>query len=263
MARKNINTHKSANQRAEMAARRTNLENEVRTMAQQANRRLRALERHDLTSASNAYRYIERRHFDKDTAIAQDRSGRIKFDTALKKKSAQQLQHEKRQLEIFLYEAKTSTVKGTNERYTRMFETMKKKYPKQMENISRATFDTVARAEGFKAFVKSYGSSQMFELLNKYSEAKNEMAMEAIKEALAKRSDKMTLDEFYKSALPPTEWVKNDAQIQDSEIPDASAYGYTPAEDEEEGGWMPLDEFLKLQKKGSPRKGGRKGGRRK
>ena len=156
MARKNINTHKSANQRAQMAERRTNLENEVRTMAQQANRRLRALERHYLTSASNAYRYIERRHFDKDTAIATDRSDRIKFDTALKKKSVQQLQHEKRELERFLYESKTSTVKGVKDRYNRAYDTFMKNHPDI--KISRERFNMVLQAEGFKSYVRSFGS---------------------------------------------------------------------------------------------------------
>lgn len=259
MARKNINTHKSANQRAEMAARRTNLENEVRTMAQQANRRLRALERHDLTSASNAYRYIERRHFDKDTAIKEDRSGRIKFDTALKKKTAQQLQHEKRELERFLYESKTSTVKGVNERYAKAFETFKKNNP-AMQGVDRKTFDTVARSEGFRTFVKTFGSSQIAPLMKAAAGLESDDAQEAIKKALANLNSNMTLEEFYKEALPPAEWLQNQAEEEDGYLPDSSAWGY---EEEDEGGWMPLDEFLKLPKKGSPRKGGRKGGRRK
>lgn len=258
MARKNINTHKSANQRAQMAERRTNLENEVRTMAQQANRRLRALERHYLTSASNAYRYIERRHFDKDTAIATDRSDRIKFDTALKKKSVQQLQHEKRELERFLYESKTSTVKGVKDRYNRAYDTFMKNHPDI--KISRERFNMVLQAEGFKSYVRSFGSSQISTLMKSVSGADSPEAQEAIKKALANLNSSMTIDDFYREALPPSEWLQNQAEEGDKYLPDSSAWGY---EDEEEGGWMPLDEFLKLPKKGSPRKGGRKGGRRK
>ena len=236
----------------ERQQRRQELEADVRRMAATANRRLRALEKADLTAASNAYRYVERRHFDKDSALAETRSGEMKFDTALKKKTHAQLQHEKRELERFLYEAKTSTVKGTNARYDAAYDTYIKNHP--TVNMSKKEFQSIMRTAGFRTFVKQFGSSQIQNLMEKIQDARDRdpLYMADLEKALGELTVNTTLDEFYKSALPPEVWMSNNAEEPGEYIPDASAWG---DDAEEEGGWLTLDEFLALPKKQSTRKG--------
>lgn len=254
-------SHHSAQERAQVAQRRAQTISEIKAMASKANARLRALEKAGLTSSSNAYRYLERRHFDKDTAIAQDRSGRIKFDTALSKKTAAQLSHEKRELERFLYESKTSTVRGTNARYTRAF----KSYVKHNKvNIDRATFDRVARAEGFAAFVKTFGSSQIKPLMQAAAGTESDEDMQRIIDALGTITPASSLTEFeITAALPPTEWLTNDATDEDTNLPDASAWG-----PEDDDGFMRLDDipmgddFEALPRSPRKRSGGKRGRKR-
>lgn len=236
----------------ERQQRRQELEADVRRMAASANRRLRALEKADLTAASNAYRYVERRHFDKDSALAETRSGEMKFDTALKKKTHAQLQHEKRELERFLYEAKTSTVKGTNARYDAAYDTYIKNHP--TVNMSKKEFQSIIRTAGFRTFVKQFGSSQIQNLMEKIQDARDRdpLYMADLEKALGELTVNTTLDEFYRSALPPEVWMSNKAEEPGEYIPDASAWG---DDAEEEGGWLTLDEFLALPKKQSTRKG--------
>lgn len=245
-------SHKSKAVQMERQQRRQELEADVRRMAATANRRLRALEKADLTAASNAYRYVERRHFDKDSALAETRSGEMKFDTALKKKTHAQLQHEKRELERFLYEAKTSTVKGTNARYDAAYDTYIKNHP--TVNMTKKEFQSIMRTAGFRTFVKQFGSSQIQNLMEKIQDARDRdpLYMADLEKALGELTVNTTLDEFYKSALPPEVWMSNNAEEQGEYIPDASAWG---DDAEEEGGWLTLDEFLALPKKQSTRKG--------
>ena len=252
MAKKKAPSHKSAAEREQVAQRRASLESEIRGMASKANSRLRALEKADLTAASNAYRYVERRHFDKDSALAETRSGQMKFDTALKKKTHAQLQHEKRELERFLYEAKTSTVKGTNARYDAAYDTYVKNHPSV--TLSKKEFQSIMRTAGFRTFVKQFGSSQIQNLMEKIQDARDRdpMYMADLEKALGELTVNTTLDEFYKSALPPEVWMSNSAEEPGEYIPDASAWG---DDAEEEGGWITLEEFLALPKKQSTRKG--------
>lgn len=201
--------HRTQAEKAELNARRERMEADVARMARTANRRLRQLEQANLTTASNAYRYIKKRHFDKDSAIAEDRSGHIKFDTALKKKTAQQLQHEKAELERFLYEAQTSTVKGTMSRYTRAFEAYKKNHPEV--SIDRSEFDMLVSTAGFQAFVDAFGSDDVADLFNAAMDEPN-MDFAA---ALENFTQDMSLQEFYDS-VPFGGNVNNP---EDSDIP--------------------------------------------
>lgn len=163
MARK-TKAHETAAQKALRDNNRNAMISEIRKMYRQANKQLRALEVADLRKASNAYRYIERRHFDKDSAISEDRSGRMQFDTHLAKKSMQQLQHEKRELERFLYESRTSTVEGTLSAYERAYNTYMARNPGL--NISRDRMGEIMQLEGMKNFVAAFGSSQISNLLS-------------------------------------------------------------------------------------------------
>lgn len=256
MAKKKAPSHKSAAEREQVAQRRSALESEIKAMAAKANARLRALEKADLTAASNAYRYVERRHFDKDSALAETRSGQMKFDTALKKKTHAQLQHEKRELERFLYEAKTSTVKGTNARYDAAYDTYVKNHP--TVTLSKKEFQSIMRTAGFRNYVKAYGSSQIQNLMEKVQDAKdrNPMYMADLEKALGELSMNTTLDDFYKNAFPPDVWMKNDAEDPDEYIPDSSAWG----SEEEDHEFLSLDDFLALPKRSSVRK--KSGGKR-
>ena len=204
------NSHASKAKRELIAERRADMSSELKAMATKANARLAALERAGLTSASNAYRYVEKRHFDRDTMLYVNRSGKIRFTTSVKGRSAQQLQHEVRELQRFLYESKTSTVTGAKARYTRAFETYKKHWNSSHGvsgggGLQRSQFDAIVNAEGFAAFVKAYGSSQIADLM----EAAEDPAYD-IEAALESFTPGMTQAEFWESAQVPQAFLGND-----------------------------------------------------
>ena len=209
MAKIKDTRHISKAKAAEIAQRRAEMQTEIRRLAAIANKRLRALEAHNLTESSNAYRYIEKRHFDKDSAIAETRSGKIKFDESLSKKTAQQLQHELVELKRFLYEAKTSTVAGTKDRYTRAYNTYIANHPNT--KISREDFDAILSAEGFRSYARRFGSSAVEDLL----EMRNDrIPLNDIERALGELGEDQTLSEFMANAQPPSEWQQNEAGNQ-------------------------------------------------
>lgn len=84
-----------------------------------ANDRLKALEKAGLTKASNAYRYIERESYDNAEYLTT--KGRFKKPT--KKMTRNELLSEYVNLNRFLNESKTSTVKGTKSRYKEAYKT--------------------------------------------------------------------------------------------------------------------------------------------
>lgn len=88
-----------------------------------ANDRLKALEKAGLTKASNAYRYIKRESYDNAEYLTE--RGRFKKPT--KKMSRNDLLSEFVNLNRFLNESKTSTVKGTKDRYKKAYKTYAKK----------------------------------------------------------------------------------------------------------------------------------------
>lgn len=88
-----------------------------------ANDRLRALEKAGLTKASNAYRYIQRENYDNAEYLTE--RGRFKKPT--KKMSRNERLSEYVNLNRFLNESKTSTVKGTKDRYKKAYKTYAKK----------------------------------------------------------------------------------------------------------------------------------------
>ena len=124
MAKKTIkHAHRSQAAREAIKARRSDIASDVAPMAKRANQRLRELEKRGLTEASHAYRYVERLTFDADSATAHDKKGHVKWNTNTRGKTYQQLQHEKAELERFLNEAKTSTVKGTKAQFEKGYKT--------------------------------------------------------------------------------------------------------------------------------------------
>ena len=193
MPRRKTKAHESAAQREMRDNNRNAIISEIKSMASRANYRLRQLERFDLTKASNAYRYIERRHFDKDSAISENRSGLMKFDTKLARKSMQQLVHEKRELERFLYEAKTSTAKGTQLAYQKSYDTYMANHPGL--NISRDKFGEIMNVAGMNNFLK-FGSSQIYNLM-KIAE-NDDISPEDVEAAIANMTADTTATELYR-----------------------------------------------------------------
>ena len=193
MPRRKTKAHESAAQREMRDNNRNAIISEIKSMASRANYRLRQLERFDLTKASNAYRYIERRHFDKDSAISETRSGLMKFDTKLARKSMQQLVHEKRELERYLYEAKTSTAKGTISAYQKSYDSYMANHPGL--NISRDKFGEIMNVAGMNNFLK-FGSSQIYNLM-KIAE-NDDISAEDVEAAIANMSADTTATELYR-----------------------------------------------------------------
>jgi len=187
-------SHESAALRAARDLNREQMIKEIRAMTYKANARLRSLEKAGLTRASAAYRYIERRNFDKDTAVDTTKSGALKFSQKLAKKSMQQLVHEKRELERFLYEAKTSTVKGTEQGYIKAFDKYVQNHPGL--GITREEFGEMASIQGFSAFVKHYGSTQIETLLSLAKD--NEVSPDEVEDILAKSAPDEPLSNIYK-----------------------------------------------------------------
>lgn len=213
MAKKDTR-HISNQKKLEINTRRAEMQTEIRRLAAIANKRLRALERHGLTETSNAYRYIERRHFDKDSAIAETRSGKIKFDESLKKKSAQQLQHELVELKRFLYEAKTSTVAGAKEHYEKAYQSYKEAH-KGM-TLSREEFDAILSADGFKRFLGRFTSDQIMQLVELRQEG---IPLEQIEQAMATMKEDESLAEFIQNAKNPFTKNVNEPEEQPDQDP--------------------------------------------
>ena len=88
-----------------------------------ANDRLKSIEKEGLTKASNAYRYIERESYDNAEYLT--KKGRFKKPS--KKMTRNDLLSEYVNLNRFLNESKTSTVKGTKSRYKEAYKTYAKK----------------------------------------------------------------------------------------------------------------------------------------
>lgn len=160
--------HRSQAAREAIKARRSDIAADVATMAKRANQRLRELEKHGLTEASHAYRYVERLAFDADTATAHDKKGRVKWNTNTRKKSYQQLQHEKAELERFLNEAKTSTVKGTKAQFEKGYQTYKQKAKEAgRKTVSRSEYGDIWRMRNIKNLQKVYGSNEAVRIIER------------------------------------------------------------------------------------------------
>ena len=99
------------------------LKKKIEKNYKKANDRLKALEKAGLTKASNAYRYIEREKYDNAEYLTK----RGRFKKPDKKMSRNELLSEYVNLNRFLNESKTSTVKGTKDRYKKAYKTYAKK----------------------------------------------------------------------------------------------------------------------------------------
>lgn len=144
----------------------------VSVLAKTANQRLRALEKADLTRASNAYRYVERQADDNefgygDPIYGKTKKGEWKFRTDVTKMDMGLLKHEVAELRDFLFEAKTSTVKGVKQRYQQAYDTWKEKNPDSQMSFN--DFSEMWHDVNTKKLIKMFGSDVAIEMIEKES----------------------------------------------------------------------------------------------
>lgn len=167
----------------------------LRTYAKTANQRLRELEKTGFHEGSAAYRQIRDFWHDNRSFMDTTKSGEIKFRTNTRGMTKEQLRQELLELDTFLFRAKTSTVKGTQEHYKKIKEsigTQKEDRPKSQElmdffnNMSMKEFTQFWGNVNIKQMIKAYGS---------------EVVMEMITEAQDKGLNMGRLDELFNQIL--------------------------------------------------------------
>ena len=137
-----------------------------------ANDRLKALEKAGLTKASNAYRYIQRESYDNAEYLTT--KGRFKKPT--KKMSRNDLLSEYVNLNRFLNESKTSTVKGTKSRYKEAYKTYAKKV--KSAGDTPMTFEEYGdfwRSEKINKLMEHFGASDLVNFLSERDIKPNEL----------------------------------------------------------------------------------------
>lgn len=198
-------SHKSKASQVASKERRSDLAKDIARMAKTANQRLRELEKRNLTKSSNAYRYVERLSYDKDSATATDSKGRFKFSTSQRGKSYAQMQHEKAELERFLYEAKTSTVKGTIALYEKGYATYVSKAEERNKMLmssgsapipilSRDDYGDMWRMRNMKKLANMYGSKEAIKMVSEQKE--DGLSMEEIDNFLDEVPKDTTIMDF-------------------------------------------------------------------
>lgn len=148
------------------------LEKKIEKSYKKANDRLKALEKAGLTKASNAYRYIEREKYDDAKYLT--KQGRFKKPS--KKMSRNDLLSEYVNLNRFLNESKTSTVKGTKSRYKEAYKTYAKKV--KSTGGSPMTFEEYGdfwRSEKINKLMEHFGASDLVNFLSERDIKPNEL----------------------------------------------------------------------------------------
>lgn len=84
-----------------------------------ANQRLREIEKQNLESASNAYKYVEKAAFDGKAWTGKTAKGQIKFNTNFRSMTDEQIKKELDQIRNFL-NAKTSVTKGVRKKVEKL-----------------------------------------------------------------------------------------------------------------------------------------------
>lgn len=190
--------------------RRDNLAQTAAILAKRANTRLRALEQRGLQKGSNAYRYIEKLHFDKDSATAVDSKGRMKFNTNFRRLSYQEIQHRLGEITRFL-EAQTSTVSGVNAKYKKGFEAYRERYN---ANISYSDFADLMRNETMKRLKSQFSSNVISRVITHMSETDEtvKQTMDRFRNVDIENSD---ITEFEEVLNEDTPWGENVTEEED------------------------------------------------
>lgn len=141
------------------------LEKVVSTWAKRANTRLRELEKQGMSTLSNVYVYLRGMEAVGVGYMDKTKQGDIKFKTKVKKQTINQLRQEASKLKTFLFDAKTSTPIGTQQRFEKQYksyvDTVKRRDGKPM---SFKEFSHNFSMNGFRKAVEMWGSEQAFEV---------------------------------------------------------------------------------------------------
>lgn len=179
-------------------------------LAKTANQRLRALEEKGLEKGSNAYRYIEKLHFDKDNATATDSQGRMKFNTDFRGLSYQEVQHRLSEIQRFL-NAPTSKISGVKEKYYKGWLSYSKETNEKTggSKISFADFTDIMRNQKIKDSKAMFGSKLFVRVIRHIDETGEtvKQVLERIKDLDVSDSDMYDLEDELTKEMP---WQKSD-----------------------------------------------------
>lgn len=115
------------------------------------NKRLRNIEKNNLTTSSNAYKYV------------QDKYNKTRFSTrGLKSLKRNELLKYYSDIDKFL-SAKTSSVRGIKGAYRKSYNTIKSKY--KLKNLSFESYTSILESESIESFKSNYGSNQLVAML--------------------------------------------------------------------------------------------------
>lgn len=153
---------------------RKKLELTASVYSKRANQRLRELERtlKDPMS-SNAYRQIRDFAEDNRSFMSITSNGEFKFKTAFKKMSLEDLKEEIKQLDTFLFEAKTSTVKGAKAHYKKIKDSIAnspsegktQRVKDYFKNMDEDEFNEFWRYAGIQSLWAMYGSDETVKII--------------------------------------------------------------------------------------------------
>jgi hypothetical protein len=141
---------------------RQTIEKVVSSWAKRANEAFRELERKGQQNLSNSYVYFEGVHAANVSYMDTTKKGEMKFNTKVKKQSLNQLRQEARQLQTFIFYAKTYTPTGVKERYRKQYESYKNTVEKRVkENKEKGIDEGIGTVPpmSFEEFSVAYKSS--------------------------------------------------------------------------------------------------------
>ena len=146
----------------------------VSSYAKTANKRLRNLEKANVQKASAAYRQIKTYHNDNRDFMGTTKNGEFKFRTDVKKMDKATLQREAKELDTFLFRARTSTVRGVKEQYKKIKEaigrqdvndTKTKRVMDYFNKMSMEEFNEFWENQSMSVMIEMYGSDEVIKLI--------------------------------------------------------------------------------------------------
>lgn len=142
----------------------------INSMVKRANQRFRQLEKSNVTYSS-AYKYMLKQLKAGRQYLTTDSKGRIKFRTdvsQLKKENVTSFNALVKNVETFL-NANTSTVKGVKNQYIKGFETFRNS-DERLKDYTYEEFYEIMESSNVQQAMSNYGSDQVIELYEKYSD---------------------------------------------------------------------------------------------
>ncbi|MCQ2053047.1 MAG: hypothetical protein MJZ03_03845 [archaeon] len=139
----------------------------LRSASKIANTRLREIEKQGLTRSSDAYRAVEAKQFEYNELFGVTSKGEMKFRTNFKNMSRNELLHQASAVNDFL-SRKTSTIKGTKEKYPKGYETFKEHFEDQFETKapSQDEMNELWSNKMLQKFKDIYGSEEIVRMMN-------------------------------------------------------------------------------------------------